>query len=448
MYLEAADAPDTAGRYTRNMKPAELSASTVRDLASRLGFDLCRIAAPRSGAVHTDYLEAWLEEGCHGDMAWLARNPDIRMQPDRLLVADSQPVRSLVVLGVGYLHADLPEHVRRDPSRGIFARYAWHEDYHDQIKPRLFELDALVRKLSGRTAHARCWVDTGPVVERDWAMASGLAFTGKNCCSINPDLGSWIFLAVLAIPEAIAPDPAPAARPPAPTLSPIAILDGLPHDRDLGTWVTEGKGKAEQTMTCGRCTRCLDQCPTDAFRGPLMLDARRCISYWTIEAKGPVPRDLRGRFGNLVFGCDVCQEVCPWNHERTPGNGFLADRPVRTEWTAPKLLEGFGEDNPYWLDDAAFRIRFRRSAVKRAKRPGMLRNVCTALGNWGAPAALPALARALREDSPPVREHAVWALGQLMRKAVGPDAATILQVHRDSEHNPGVREELATQLDG
>ena len=428
------------------MTQPELSASTIRVLASGLGFDLCRTAAPRSGAVHADYLEAWLEEGCHGDMAWLARNPDIRMHPDRLLVADSQPVRSLVVLGVDYLHADLPEHVRRDPSRGIFARYAWHEDYHDQIKPRLFELDARIRKLSGRTAHARCWVDTGPVVERDWAMASGLAFTGKNCCSINPDLGSWIFLAVLALPETVVPDPAPAVRSSAPTLAPIALLNGMPHELDMGSWTIAGTDKTRRTMTCGRCTRCLEQCPTDAFRGPLMLDARRCISYWTIEAKGAVPRDLRGRFGNLVFGCDVCQEVCPWNHERTPGDGFLAAQPVRTEWMAPKLLEGFREDRPYWLDDAAFRTRFRRSAAKRAKRTGMLRNVCTALGNWGVPAALPALTRVLQEASPAVREHAVWALGQIMRKSASPGAAAVLRTHRDCETNPGVREELAIQL--
>ena len=428
------------------MKQAELSASMVRDLASGLGFDLCRIAAPRTGAVHADYLEAWLEEGCHGEMAWLARNPDIRTQPDRLLVAENQPVRSLAVLGVGYLHADLPETVRRDPSRGIFARYAWHEDYHDQIKPRLFELDALVRNLSGRTAHARCWVDTGPVVERDWAMASGLAFTGKNCCSISPDLGSWIFLAVLALPEVVAPDPAPVVRPPAPTLSPIAILDGMPHDQDVGSWTVEGANTPERAMTCGRCTRCLDQCPTDAFRGPLMLDARRCISYWTIEAKGAVPRDLRRRFGNLVFGCDVCQEVCPWNHDRKPGAGFLADRPVRTEWMAPRLLEGFRDDAPYWLDDAAFRIRFRRSAVKRAKRTGMLRNVCTALGNWGAGEALPALKRTLQENSAVVREHAVWAIGEVMRKSAGASAADILRTHRADETNTAVREELAIQL--
>ena len=428
------------------MKQAELSASAIRDLASGLGFDLCRIAAPRTGTVHADYLRAWLAEGCHGDMAWLARNPDIRTQPDRLLVAENQPVRSLVVLGVGYLHADLPETVRRDPARGIFARYAWHEDYHDQIKPRLFELDALVRNLSGRTAHARCWVDTGPVVERDWAMASGLAFTGKNCCSINPDLGSWIFLAVLALPETIAPDPAPAVRSPAPTLSPIAILDGMPHDRDVGSWTVEGANTPARAMTCGRCTRCLDQCPTDAFRGPLMLDARRCISYWTIEAKGAVPRELRSRFGNLVFGCDVCQEVCPWNHERQPGTGFLAERPVRTEWMAPELLEGFREDQPYWLDGAAFATRFRRSAVKRAKRTGMLRNVCTALGNWGVREALPALERALQENSATVREHAVWAIGEVMRRSAGASAADILRTHRAGETNDAVREELAIQL--
>lgn len=428
------------------MTQPELSSSAIRVLASGLGFDLCRIAAPRSGAVHADYLEAWLEEGCHGDMAWLARNPDIRMHPDRLLVADSQPVRTLVVLGVDYLYADLPEHVRRDPSRGIFARYAWHEDYHDQIKPRLFELDARIRKLSGRAAHARCWVDTGPVVERDWAMASGLAFTGKNCCSINPDLGSWIFLAVLAIPETVAPDPAPAVRSSAPTLSPITVMDGLPYEQDLGSWQSAETGDATRTMTCGRCSRCLDQCPTDAFRGPLMLDARRCISYWTIEAKGAVPRDLRSRFGNLVFGCDVCQEVCPWNHDRNPGAGFLASQPIRTEWMAPRLLDGFREDHPYWLDDTAFRTYFRRSAVKRAKRTGMLRNVCTALGNWGAPAALPALDKALQEDSAAVREHAVWALGRVMRKSADSSAADILRTHQAGETNAGVREELATQL--
>ena len=428
------------------MKQAALSAAMVRDLAAGLGFDLCRVAAPRAGTVHAAYLSAWLEEGCHGDMAWLARNPDVRTHPDRLLVADNEPVRSLVVLGVGYLHADLPESVRRDPSRGIFARYAWHEDYHNQIKPRLFELDARIRNLSGRTAHARCWVDTGPVVERDWAMASGLAFTGKNCCSINPDLGSWIFLAVLAIPEAVTPDPPPMARPPAPTFSPIAILDGLSPEQDLGAWTVEDTGDPGRAMTCGRCTRCLEQCPTDAFRGPLMLDARRCISYWTIEAKAAVPRDLRSRFGNLVFGCDVCQEVCPWNHDSKPGSGFLADRPLRTEWMAPKLLEGFREDHPYWLDDEAFRTRFRRSAVKRAKRTGMLRNVCTALGNWGASAALPALTRALQEESAVVREHAAWALGQVMHKSGVSSAADILRVHGTGETHPGVREELAIQL--
>jgi epoxyqueuosine reductase len=324
-------------------------------------------------------------------MAYLARNVEKRCHPGLLAEAGHEPFTSLLILTVDYHQFDLPSEVRADPSRGLIASYAWGDDYHEIIRPLLYELDGYLRGLTGRTTPGKCLVDTGPVLERDWAQAAGAGFTGKNCCTIVPGEGSWQLLAVVLVPETLPPDPSLAQR---------AIASGMRCR--LGT--------------CGACTRCLEACPTNAFVGPYDLDPRRCISYWTIEASGPIPTDLRPHFGNRIFGCDICQEVCPYNQrlaERTP---LLAGLHAQAARCAPPLLEGFHPNSPYWLDDRAFSDRFVRSPIKRAKRRGMLRNVCVALGNWGAATTLPALRLALADPDANARGHAAWALGQVAAK--------------------------------
>lgn len=421
-----------------------LTAAYVKEAAYELGFDLCGIAAPRRSHVHMAYFKQWLAAQCHGDMAYLARNLELRADPRRLRLSAGLEVNSIVVLGVDYGQGNLPPAIAQDPARGIIARYASRRDYHAVLKPLLFALDATLRQRSGRRQRAKCWVDTGPVVERDWAMASGLTFTGKNCCAINPAQGSWLFLAVLCIPETVAADPPPFDADAG--LAPDAVMAGLPWNAHVGQWVLPNRDGASGTATCGACTRCLVQCPTQAFTGPFMLDARKCISYWTIEARGPAPRHLRAGFGNRIFGCDVCQEVCPWNRD-APGRGpRIAALRDRDAWRAPPLLEGFRPDRPYWLSDAAFRDHFRGSPVKRAKRPGMLRNVCTALGNWGDPAALPALIQARDDPAEAVRLHAVWALGRIWARTGHPAARACLQQVQAAPATRALQEEAERAL--
>jgi epoxyqueuosine reductase len=333
-----------------------------------------------------------------------------RIDPSRL---DRRlKVRSVVVLGINYHRFDLPPHLRDDPSRGVIAAYAWGDDYHAAIRPLLYRLDAAVRSQTGRRLFAKCLVDTGPVLERDWAQAAGAGFTGKNCCTIVPGAGSWLLLATLLLPEE------------------------LDYDAPL----------AAERATCGRCTRCLTACPTDAFVGPYDLDPQRCISYWTIEVQEFIPRTLRPHFGNRIFGCDICQEVCPWNKRlpaRTPLITALAAQQARM---APPLLEGFSDDTPYWRTDDAFAERFVRSPLLRAGRAGMLRNVCVALGNWGDPAALPALTLALADESPLARGHAAWAVGEVLRKTGLPLAHALLLSAAANEDQLAVREEIALAL--
>jgi epoxyqueuosine reductase len=327
-------------------------------------------------------------------MKYLERNVEKRCDP-ALLAADNQPpFASIIVLGVDYHQFDLPAEVRDDPARGIIASYAWGDDYHEIIRPLLYELDAFVRSQSGRDTPGKCLVDTGPVLERDWAQATGLGFTGKNCCTIVPGQGSWRLLAVVLVPEVLAPDP---------SLTELALATGIRCR--LGT--------------CGNCTRCLAACPTHAFAAAYDLDPQRCISYWTIEASEAVPLPLRPLFGNRIFGCDICQEVCPYNQRLDQRIPLPSGLHAQTGRMAPPLLEGFHPDTPYWLDDRAFSDRFVRSPIKRAKRRGMLRNVCIALGNWGAAETLPALRHALEDPHAIARGHAAWALGQVAAKHPG-----------------------------
>ena len=405
------------------MHPYELSAA-IKAQAHRLGFSDCRIV-PITDAPHAAFFESWLAAGRAGEMKYLERNVAKRRSPALLAEPDQEPFASMIVLGVDYHQYDLPPEIRDDPSRGIIASYAWGDDYHELIRPLLYELDAYVRSISGRSTLGKCLVDTGPVLERDWAQAAGLGFTGKNCCTIVPGRGSWQLLAVVLVPEVLAPDLHLAA----------AAQDAPAHIR---------------IPTCGQCTRCLHACPTGAFAGPYDLDPQRCISYWTIEAAGDIPRELRPLFGNRIFGCDICQEVCPYNRrldERTP---LLAGLHAQAHRVAPPLLDGFAPEMPYWLDDTAFSDHFVRSPIKRAKRRGMLRNVCVALGNWGASETVPALALALSDPHPSPRRHAAWALGRVLARhphsAIAERAAEILAATLAAEADEEVRAEAAAAL--
>ncbi|MCS7221173.1 MAG: DUF1730 domain-containing protein [Anaerolineae bacterium] len=380
----------------------------VKAKARALGFDLVGIAAA-GPAPHAEALAAWLSHNYHGEMTYMARNVELRQDPRRLM----PEVRSIIVLGVRYSAPYLPAAVHADPSRGRIAAYAWGPDYHGEIKPRLFALDAFIREETGRTTLARCYVDTGPVLERDWAMLAGLGFIGRNTCLIHPKLGSWLFLAVMLVPEELNPDPSP---------EPFLLPTGQP------AWHL-GDGRIG---TCGQCIRCLKACPTQAFIDVYELDARRCISYLTIELRGPIPREMRPLMQNWIFGCDICQSVCPWSGSRTLSTPSASEL---EQWTPP-LLELLA------LDETGFRQRFRGTAIQRAKRRGLLRNVCVAIGNWGSPTAIPALARALYDPEPLIRGHAAWALGRIG----GTIPRACLQEALSREHDPFVIEEVRLAL--
>ncbi|HMN26926.1 MAG TPA: DUF1730 domain-containing protein [Caldilineaceae bacterium] len=306
--------------------------------AHALGFDHCRIT-PVAEAPHSDFFLLWLQQGRAGEMGYLLRHAEKRRHPQRLVDEDLPPPRSLIVLAVNHYQFDLPQSVRNDPSRGLIASYAWGDDYHTVIRPQLFELDQFLRRQSGRTTQGKALVDTGPVLERDWAQQAGIGFTGKNCCTIHPTDGSWLLLATLLVPEALDYDWPPLTIQSANTPS-QTVVAGLPPAAVYGSWQfdTDEPGRA-RIGTCGRCTRCLDACPTDAFVGPYHLDPQRCISYWTIEARGAIPRELRSYFGNRIFGCDICQEVCPWNQRLPTRTPLLAGLAAQAE--PPPILIGW-----------------------------------------------------------------------------------------------------------
>ena len=429
--------------------------------ARRLGFDFCRIVKVGE-AAHAEFFSHWLQLGRAGEMAYLGRNVAKRRNP-ALLAEKGPPFRSLIVLGVDYHRFELAPEVLGDRSRGIIARYAWGDDYHEIIRPLLYELDGWLRARSGRSTLGKGLVDSGPVLERDWAHEAGIGFTGKNCCTIHADRGSWIFLATLLVPEELACDPQ-VVEVRSEDFDVEETVAGLAAEGDYGSWQLqrgnrlspinlqsselefEEDSHGSPLATCGHCTRCLDACPTDAFIGPFHLDPQRCISYWTIESRQPIPRSLRRLFGNRIFGCDICQEVCPWNQrlaERTP---LLRGLEAKQERLAPPLLEGFDRRMPYWLEPGAFAERWRRSPLKRARRSGMLRNVCVALGNWGDTAAFEGLEAAAADESALARSHAAWALGELLRLHNDVRAAACLESLLAAEADSRVREEVGIAL--
>jgi epoxyqueuosine reductase len=365
--------------------------------ALALGFDAASVV-PVGAPIGVDAFTTWLAAGYHGEMAYMADTAAVRGDP-HLLAAEA---RSMIVTLVNY-HPGAPPDGWAGPLHGRIARYAWSRDYHDAIKALLFRLDAFIRKRTGRTELGRACVDTAPLLERDFAAQAGLGFFGRNTCLITPRLGSWTFLAALLIPER---------------------LENGRAVRDPAGVALEARG------TCGRCTRCLDACPTAAFAGAHVLDARRCISYLTIESRGAIPRELRPLMGNWVFGCDVCQEVCPYNRQPPTTALSLTTQP------APLLADLLA------LDDAAFRNRYRKTPVMRAKRRGLVRNACVAAGNAGDRALAPALLPSLGDDEPLVRGHAAWALGRIG----GRDALTALRDALAVEADSYVIDEIEAAL--
>jgi epoxyqueuosine reductase len=335
--------------------------------AHTLGFELAGIApaAPADGFVR---LREWLERGYAGRMDYLERHAAARRHPAAVL----PEVRSVLMVGMNYFPPNAASDQAPQPGEGRVARYARGADYHDVLRRRLNALlDWVQTEVPG--CRGRGVVDTAPLLERDFARRAGLGWFGKNTMLLNRRLGSYFFLGALLLDRELRPDP--------------------PHE----------------SAHCGRCTACLDACPTEAFPEPGVLDARRCISYLTIELKGPVPVELRAGMGDWLFGCDVCQEVCPWNRKAPPG-AEPAFRP-RSDLEPVDLIELLG------LSEEAFRQRFRGTALARPRRRGLLRNAALVLGNQGDPAALPALRRALDDQEPLVREAARWAIAQIEARA-------------------------------
>jgi epoxyqueuosine reductase len=323
--------------------------------ARELGFDVCRIARCDT-PPHAVAFRTWLAEGRAGEMAWLARNEARRTDPQQVLPG----ARSVIVLAMNYWQGPAPS----EPE-GKIARYAWGDDYHDLIEQRLEQLDLLLREAGGVQ---KCYVDTGPMLERDHAAVAGAGWHGKSTMLISPQLGAWFFLAEILTTLELPPD------------------EPLP-DR------------------CGRCTRCVEACPTQAILGPQQLDARRCVSYLTIELKGSIPEAMRPLIGDRIYGCDDCAAACPWNR--------FAQASTESAFAARPHVHSFTLRDYLALDDDQFRALFRKSPIKRIKRRGFLRNVCVALGNVGTLDDLPALERAAADPEPLIAEHAQWAIGRL-----------------------------------
>jgi epoxyqueuosine reductase len=331
-------------------------------LARAAGFDAVGVA-PAVRAPHANMFHAWLGEGMHASMDWLARDPEGRCRPDVALTG----ARSVIALGMNYFLPDAP--VPEDGvGRGRIARYARGRDYHHLIRKRLRQLD---RALAAEGGTQRCFVDSGPLLERDFAVLAGIAWHGKSTLALHPKLGTWFLLAAVVTTLEIAPTP------------PL-------RDR------------------CGSCTRCITACPTGAIVEPYKVDARKCISYWTIEHKGPLPEWLRPLLGDRIFGCDDCLDACPWNRfaEAAREADFQA-RPA-SQWTLRDYLS---------LDEEAFKKLFEGSPIRRAKRQGFLRNVCTALGNVGTAGDLPALEKAQTDPDAVIAEHAAWAIEKIRSRS-------------------------------
>jgi epoxyqueuosine reductase len=362
-----------------------------------LGFDEVRFAA--AAQVGGESLRAWLEAGNHADMAWMERTLGKRSDVTQVLTGAA----SVIVLGVNYWPGDLGGPKTSDtPSRPRWARYALHEDYHDTLKPGLQAAGRVLEEMLGLgTTDYRYYTDTGPLLERGWAARAGLGFRGKNAMLISRRHGNWLLLGCIVARKAIAPD------------EPL---------RSAGEPTTDERAG----LLCGKCTRCLDACPTDAFPRPGEVDARRCISYQTIENKGHIPREFRAAIGDRVYGCDACLEVCPWNRFAQVGRSVLL--------SARHDLADLGLADLLAMTSERFATVFRRTPIKRLKLSGLLRNAAIVAGNSGDASFLPMLAELARHEAAIVRAAAVWAV----RRLAGATALDWLSPARAVERDPAV----------
>ncbi len=366
--------------------PASLSAR-IKEEAQRLGFALVGIS-PVKTAPHGESFAEWLRKGLGGELGYLKRTEELRRDPRKLVPW----AVSIVSVGMNY-YTPMPRPRIQDGAKGWISRYAWGDDYHDVVKERLECLLEKVREFCPGDVEGKAFVDSGPVLEREIAGVAGIGWIGKNTHLISPRRGSWFFLGELFLSIELAYD------------RPI-------RDR------------------CGKCDLCLKACPTGAFVGPYVLDARKCISYLTIELRGAIPRHLRPLMGNHIFGCDICQEVCPYNVKATPA--FEEAFGPREGLYVPDLIPFLS------LNEGEFRRRFRRSPILRAKRRGFLRNVAVALGNLRSQEAVPALIQALQDEDALVRCHVAWALGRI----ASADALEALRKRLEVEADREVREEI------
>jgi len=377
------------------MAPASLS-RRIKAQGAALGFDLVGIS-PAQPPAHADAFAEWLRRAYHGEMAYLTRTAETRLHPETFLPW----ARSVVSVALNYntLHISYTREEAAGSGRGWISRYAWGADYHDVMGEKLERLLAFVRAETAQDVQGRVFVDAGPVLDREVGARAGIGWFGKNTNLLSMRIGSFFVLGELF----------------------------LELDLDWDHPVRD---------RCGRCRLCLDACPTNAFVGPYVLDARKCISYLTIELKGAIPHALRPLMEAHIFGCDICQDVCPYNTKgRATGEPAFQPRPGLD---APELIPLLR------LTDAEFKARFRGSPILRAKRRGFLRNVCVALGNLGFAAAVPALAQALVGDPDAlVRAHAAWALGRIG----GAQAEGVLDEAAGREADSAVREEIAMALD-
>jgi len=373
--------------------------------AKAIGFDLCGVAAAEDLA-DPERLDEWLARGYAGEMRYLhdARRAD----PASVLPG----AKSVIVCALNYnmphpysTETAADNAMSREP-RGWLSRYAWGDDYHEVLGAKLYRLVAVLRERFGDHFAGRAYVDTGPIVERAAAERAGLGWLAKNTCLINRELGSWLFLAVVVTSLDLVP-----------SLEITLSTDGAPSTNSAPS---AGAARTPPPDLCGNCRLCLDACPTGALVEPYVLDARRCISYLTIELRGSIPEEFREKMGWQVFGCDICQDVCPWNRA-APQTPLPALQP-REKLVAPELR---------WLlslTEEEFRQTFRGSAVRRAKWRGLVRNACIAAGNAGALRTAPhapesvrlrqRLAQLAASGDAVIAEHASWALAQIARHGV------------------------------